>query len=149
VAGHCRSGRANGRTLGVAAQQQEQAGCLSAIGHDKPFRGLPDHVAQALGCLWHFRLCGRAPPSVAVLRGHGTDDHISDVAQEGAGRRFRYPVQGGGVPGGEFKAPVALVKAARNAIRDTTAEAQSALHRANDELAEVQRREDGAGPSDP
>ena len=43
------------------------------------------------------------------------------------------------VPGAEFQAQVALVKAARNAIRDTTAEAQSALHRANDELAEVRR----------
>ena len=47
------------------------------------------------------------------------------------------------VPGAEFKAQVALVKAARNAIRDTTAEAQSALQRANDELAEVRRREAG------
>jgi len=47
------------------------------------------------------------------------------------------------VPGAEFKAQVALVKAARNAIRDTTAEAQSALRRANDELAEVRRREAG------
>ena len=45
------------------------------------------------------------------------------------------------VPAAEFKAQVALVKAARNAIRDTTAEAQSALQRANDELAEVRRRE--------
>ncbi|MGD0247386.1 MAG: hypothetical protein ABSB59_44670 [Streptosporangiaceae bacterium] len=45
------------------------------------------------------------------------------------------------VPGAEFKAQVALVKAAKNAIRDTTAEAQSALQRANDELAEVRRRE--------
>jgi hypothetical protein len=43
------------------------------------------------------------------------------------------------VPGAEFRAQVALVKAARNAIRDTTAEAQSALQRANDELAEVRR----------
>jgi hypothetical protein len=47
------------------------------------------------------------------------------------------------VPGAEFKAQVALVKAARNAIHDTTAEAQSALQRANDELAEVRRREAG------
>jgi hypothetical protein len=47
------------------------------------------------------------------------------------------------VPGAEFQAQVALVKAARNAIRDTTAEAQSALRRANDELAEVRRREVG------
>jgi hypothetical protein len=47
------------------------------------------------------------------------------------------------VPGAEFTAQVALVKAARNAIRDTTAEAQSALQRANDELAEVRRREAG------
>ena len=47
------------------------------------------------------------------------------------------------VPSAEFKAQVALVKAARNAIRDTTAEAQSALQRANDELAEVRRREAG------
>ncbi len=47
------------------------------------------------------------------------------------------------VPGAEFRAQVALVKAARNAIRDTTAEAQSALQRANDELAEVRRREAG------
>jgi hypothetical protein len=35
----------------------------------------------------------------------------------------------------EFKAQVALVNAAKNAIRDTTADAQSALQRANDELA--------------
>ena len=48
------------------------------------------------------------------------------------------------VPGAEFKAQVALVKAAKDAIRDPTAEAQSALQRANDELAEVRRRE--AGP---
>jgi len=47
------------------------------------------------------------------------------------------------VPSAEFKAQVALVKAAKNAIRDTTAEAQSALQRANDELAEVRRREAG------
>lgn len=47
------------------------------------------------------------------------------------------------VPSAEFIAQVALVKAARNAIRDTTAEAQSALRRANDELAEVRRREAG------
>jgi len=47
------------------------------------------------------------------------------------------------VPGAEFKAQVALVKAARNAIRDTTAEAQSALRRANDELTEIRRREAG------
>jgi len=47
------------------------------------------------------------------------------------------------VPSAEFKAQVALVKAARSAIRDTTAEAQSALQRANDELAEVRRREAG------
>ena len=47
------------------------------------------------------------------------------------------------VPGAEFRAQVALVKAARNAIRDTTAEAQSALQRASDELAEVRRREAG------
>ena len=45
------------------------------------------------------------------------------------------------VPGAEFEAQVALVKAAKNAIRDTTAEAQSALQRANDELAEVRRHE--------
>jgi len=45
------------------------------------------------------------------------------------------------VPGAEFKAQVALVKAAKNAVRDTTAEAQSALQRAKDELAEVRRRE--------
>ena len=44
------------------------------------------------------------------------------------------------VPSAEFKAQVALVKAARNAIRDPTAEAQSALQRANDELAEVRRQ---------
>ena len=43
------------------------------------------------------------------------------------------------VPGAVFRAQVALVQAARNAIRDTTAEAQSALQRANDELAEVRR----------
>ena len=47
------------------------------------------------------------------------------------------------VPGAEFKAQVALVKAARNAIRDPTAEAQSALQKANDDLAEVRRREAG------
>ena len=47
------------------------------------------------------------------------------------------------VPSAEFKAQVALVKAARNAIRDTTAEAQSALRRANDELTEIRRREAG------
>ena len=47
------------------------------------------------------------------------------------------------VPSAEFKAQVALVKAARNAIRDPTAEAQSALQRAHDELAEVRRREAG------
>ena len=47
------------------------------------------------------------------------------------------------VPSAEFKAQVALVKAARNAIRDTTAEAQSALQRANDELAEVRRHQAG------
>ena len=47
------------------------------------------------------------------------------------------------VPGAEFKAQVALVKAAKDAIRDTTAEAQSALQRANDELAEVRRRQAG------
>lgn len=47
------------------------------------------------------------------------------------------------VPGAEFEAQVALVKAARNAIRDTTAEAHSALQRASDELAEVRRREAG------
>ena len=47
------------------------------------------------------------------------------------------------VPGAEFKAQVALVKAAKDAIRDPTAEAQSALGRANDELAEVRRREAG------
>lgn len=47
------------------------------------------------------------------------------------------------VPSAEFKAQVALVNAAKNAIRDTTVEAQSALRRANDELAEVRRRETG------
>jgi hypothetical protein len=47
------------------------------------------------------------------------------------------------VPSAEFKAQVALVKAAKDAIRDTTAEAQPALQRANDELAEVRRREAG------
>ena len=47
------------------------------------------------------------------------------------------------IPSAEFKAQVALVKAAKNAIRDTTAETQSALQRANDELAEVRRREAG------
>jgi len=47
------------------------------------------------------------------------------------------------VPGAEFKAQVALVKAARTAIGDPTAEAQSALQRANDELAEIRRREAG------
>ncbi len=45
------------------------------------------------------------------------------------------------VPGAEFKAQVALVKAARVAIRNPTTEAQSALRRASDELAEVRRRE--------
>ena len=48
------------------------------------------------------------------------------------------------LPAAEFKAQVTLVKAARNAIRDTTAEAQSALRRANDELAQVRCREAGA-----
>ena len=43
----------------------------------------------------------------------------------------------------EFKAQVALVKAAKDAVRDTTAEAQSELQRANDELAEVRRHEAG------
>ena len=47
------------------------------------------------------------------------------------------------VPSAEFKAQVALVKAAKDAIRDTTAEAQSALQKANDELAEVRRHEAG------
>jgi len=47
------------------------------------------------------------------------------------------------VPSAEFTAQVALVKAARNAVRDTTAETQAALHRANDELAEVRDREAG------
>ena len=47
------------------------------------------------------------------------------------------------VPGAEFQAQVALVKAAKDAIRDTTAEAQSALQRAVDELAEVRRRQAG------
>ena len=47
------------------------------------------------------------------------------------------------VPSAEFKAQVALVKAAKDAICNTTAEAQSALQRANDELAEVRRREAG------
>ena len=52
------------------------------------------------------------------------------------------------VPSAEFKAQVAkaqvaLVKAAKNAIRGTTAEAQSALQRAHDELAEIRRREAG------
>jgi hypothetical protein len=47
------------------------------------------------------------------------------------------------VPSAEFKAQVALVKAAKNVIRDTTAEAQSALQRANDELTEVRRHEAG------
>lgn len=45
------------------------------------------------------------------------------------------------VPSAEFKAQVALVKAAKDAIRDTTAEAQWVLQRANDELAEVRHRE--------
>jgi hypothetical protein len=47
------------------------------------------------------------------------------------------------VPGAEFKAQVALVKAAKDAVRDTTVEAQSALQRANDELAEVRHRQAG------
>jgi len=47
------------------------------------------------------------------------------------------------VPSAEFRAQVALVKAAKNAIRETTAEAQSALQRANDDLAEVRRHEAG------
>ena len=47
------------------------------------------------------------------------------------------------VPGAEFKAQVALVQAAKDAIRGSTAEAQSALQRANKELAEVRRREAG------
>ncbi len=45
------------------------------------------------------------------------------------------------VPSAEFKAQVALMKAAKTAIRDTTAEAQPALQRANDELAGVLRHE--------
>jgi hypothetical protein len=49
----------------------------------------------------------------------------------------------GDVPSAEFKAQAALVKAAKNAIRDMTAEAQSALQTAIDELAEVRRRESG------
>lgn len=48
---------------------------------------------------------------------------------------------GDDVPSAELEAQVALVKAARNAIRDRTAEAQSALQRASDELAEVRRSE--------
>ena len=47
------------------------------------------------------------------------------------------------VPGAEFKAQAALVKAAKNAVRDTTAAAQSALQKANDELAEVRSRDAG------
>ena len=47
------------------------------------------------------------------------------------------------VPSAEFKAQVALVKASKDAIRDTTAEAQSALQTAVDELAEVRRRQAG------
>lgn len=47
------------------------------------------------------------------------------------------------LPAAEFKAQVTLVQAARNAIRDTTAQAQSALRRANDELARVRCREAG------
>jgi hypothetical protein len=47
------------------------------------------------------------------------------------------------VPSAEFEAQVALVRAAKNAIRDPAAQAQSALQRANDELAEVRRREAG------
>jgi hypothetical protein len=47
------------------------------------------------------------------------------------------------VPGAEFKAQVALVKAAKDAIRDPTAKARSALERADDELAEVRRHEAG------
>jgi hypothetical protein len=45
------------------------------------------------------------------------------------------------VPGAEFKAQVALVKAAKEAIRNPTTEARSALRRASDELAEVRRCE--------
>ena len=44
------------------------------------------------------------------------------------------------VPSAEFKAQVALVKAAKDAICNTTAEAQSALQRASDELAEVRHQ---------
>ena len=44
------------------------------------------------------------------------------------------------VPGAEFKAQVALVKAAKDAVRDMTAEARSALQRASDELAEVRHQ---------
>jgi hypothetical protein len=47
------------------------------------------------------------------------------------------------VPSAEFKAQVALVKAAKNVIRDTTAEAQSALQRANDEVTEVRAMRPG------
>ena len=49
------------------------------------------------------------------------------------------------VPGAEFKAQVVLVKAAKDAICNTTAEAQSALQRANDELAEVRNQLAQAG----
>jgi len=45
------------------------------------------------------------------------------------------------VPGAEFKAQAALVKAAKDAVRDPAAQAQSALQQANDELAEIRRRE--------
>ena len=47
------------------------------------------------------------------------------------------------VPGAEFEAQVAVVKAAKDAVGDTTAEAQSALQRANDELAQVRRHKAG------
>jgi len=49
------------------------------------------------------------------------------------------------VPGAEFKAQVALVKAAKDAVRDSTAEARSALQRASDELAEVRHQPAQAG----
>lgn len=55
--------------------------------------------------------------------------------------RYQVQVPGTEVPGAEFKAEAALVKAAKTAIRDTTAEAQSALQRANDELAEIRHHE--------
>jgi len=44
------------------------------------------------------------------------------------------------VPGPEFAAQVTLVKAAKNAIRDSTTETLAALQKASDDLADADRR---------